>query len=174
MFDWQGLRGERDVLVHDPTSYRMLYRRHISSTQVDEATLWLPSAQNKAWKTASKLPAHESSRPDIVLRPRPDSQHPLSNLFIHPSTSSVLPSCLINAPACSSRSRQGAWRRDKTIISVAAAARAGAPTADRILQHAAVLTQIATLSVPASPRCDTASHYGGGCQTFSLQGTNVL
>lgn len=44
-----------------------------------------------------------------------------------------------------------AWRRDKTIISLTAAARAGAPTADRILKQAAVLAQIATQPVLASP-----------------------
>lgn len=39
----------------------------------------------------------------------------------------------------------------KTIISLTAAAYAGAPTADRILKQAAVLPQIATQSILAFP-----------------------
>ena len=113
-----------------------------------------PRPQNKPWNTASQLPAHESRRYDIAQRPRPDSQRHLSNLFIRPSTSSAPPlsSCLIKnkGPVCFTRSRQGAWRRDKTIISLAAAAaaRAGARTADRILKRAAVLAQIAARPRP--------------------------
>lgn len=85
-----------------------------------------------------------------------------SNLFIHPSTSSVPrpphphpPTFLLShktGQCAFTRSRQGAWRRDKTIISLAAAAHAGAPAADRILTQAAVLAQIAAQSALRLPR----------------------
>lgn len=78
-----------------------------------------------------------------------------------------LSSCLINGPVCFTRNRQGAWRRDKTIISLTAAAHAGAPTADRILKQAAVLAQIATQPVLASPLSEMY-HCGGTFRSFPL------
>lgn len=133
-----------------------------------------PAPPNKAWNTASHPPAHESWQYDIVQRRRPDSQHPLSNLFIRSSTSSAPPPSTFllspkkNGPVCFTRSRRGAWRRDKTIISLTAAARAGAPAADRILKQAAVLTQIGAQARPHISTLWTVStsHYGGRVQAF--------
>lgn len=91
---------------------------------------------------------------------------------IPPTPPPPLSSCFINGPVCFTRNRQGAWRRDKTIISLTAAAHAGAPTADRILKHAAVLTQIVTQSVLASPLSEMY-HYGGRFLSFFLWGPNI-
>lgn len=102
---------------------RLGYRRRSWATQrlIRPA---LRSAPRHKTRHEKLPPAHESWQHDTVHSPRPDSQQPLSNLFIHPSILSVLllSSSLINGPLRSAASRQGAWRRDKAIISFTAEA----------------------------------------------------
>lgn len=100
------------------------------------------------------LPACESRRRDgaqnpgarFSVPPPPKSFHPTPTFLLSPK----------NGPVCFTRKRHGAWRRDKTIISLAAA--------DMIL------TQTAVLSLRHPPTCPTVV---GVFQTLSLLGTNV-
>lgn len=86
--------------------------------------------------------------------PRQPPRPPAPNTHTH-----TFSSCLINGPVCFTRSRLGSLEEGQNYY-LSAAARAGAPTADRILKQAAVLAQIATQPVLASPLFNM-SHRGG-------------
>ena len=129
----------------------------MSDMQVDTAAASAsPSPAKQAMKYG--LPAASTwimavwhcSAPEARFSAPPlQSFHPSLHLV---SRATFLLSHKKRGPVCFTSSRQEAWRTDKTIISLAAAAaaaaRAGARTADRILKQAAVLAQIA--AAPAS------------------------
>lgn len=148
---------------------------HMSNTQVDTTSTSTTTTTKQGMKcclpTASAwiIAVWHCSVPEARFSAPPlQSFHPSLHLVSPP----LLSSCLINGPVCFTRSRQGAWRRDKTIISLAAAAHAGAPTADRILKQAAVLSQIAAQLVLTSPLSNTSPLWWY-FSDISLQGTNI-